>query len=145
MGNSIRITKIEIWNYIIILMICHLSLDTKFDLVTLRELRKCFKKMSLDIKFDKKKVKINVLGLVHWKISWSLGKWQTSKSQYVFVSLHIFAIRDITDKTAEFVLLLYHSVYGVFRSVLKIFSYFTTKFMVWSHQMSREILCCFIL
>ncbi len=35
----------------------HLSLDTKFDLVTLRELRKCLKEMSLDIEFKKKKEK----------------------------------------------------------------------------------------
>ena len=60
-------------------------------------------------------------------------------------------IRDITDKATEFVLLLYHSVYGMFSSALKFYfahtvlyeiiililaNIYTMKIQSWSRQVS---------
>ncbi len=85
--------------------------------------------------------------------------WYSNMSKNTPFIPDFCTIKDITDKSTEFVLLLYHIVYRVFRSVLKIYLSYrvlylvilgaltsknTTKFMVWSHKISREIFWRFI-
>ncbi len=67
---------------------------------------------------------LEVLALKRWHINRVIDL-NTSKHRLkhpeVAAFLPFLPNRDIADKATEFVLLMYHSVYGVFRSGLKIY------------------------